>query len=81
MIIHKKIGHVIASPFVALWRAFDIRDVFVFGGLVMLGYGIRLKWGDWLAFMICGTIILLLGLGFLTRTGTGMGTDGNYRKT
>ena len=44
---------------------FDIRDIFVFGGLGMLGYGLYLKWGQWLAFMVCG--VLLMTIGYLMR--------------
>jgi len=40
----------------------DIRDVFVFGGLGMLGYGLYLKWGEGVALMVCGGIVFILGL-------------------
>ena len=45
--IIKKIGNFIKSLFKGLWNAFDIRDIFVFGGLGMLGYGLYLRWGEW----------------------------------
>ena len=63
--IIKKIGNFIKSLFKGLWNAFDIRDIFVFGGLGMLGYGLYLKWGQWLAFMVCG--VLLMTIGYLMR--------------
>jgi len=40
----------------------DIRDVFVFGGLGMLGYGLYLKWGEGVALIVCGGIGFILGL-------------------
>jgi len=61
VIIHKKIGHIISSPFVALWRAFDIRDVLLLGGLAMLGRGLYLRWGEWLAFSVCGGLLMIIG--------------------
>ena len=42
----------------------DIRDILVFGGLGMLGYGLYLKWGQWLAFIVCGAV--LMAIGYLT---------------
>lgn len=39
----------------------DIRDVFVFGGLGILGWGLYLKWGQWLAFMVCGAVLMFIG--------------------
>jgi len=41
----------------------DIRDVFVFGGLGMLGYGLYLKWGEGVALIVCG--VLLMAIGYL----------------
>ena len=58
----KKIGNFFASLFKSLWNAFDIRDILVLGGLVMLGYGLSLEWGLWLALMVCGVIMFILGL-------------------
>ena len=46
---------------------FDIRDVLVFGGIGLLGYGLYLEYGLWLPLIVCGGLIMLLGLGFLTR--------------
>ena len=39
----------------------DIRDVLVFGGLGMLGYGLYLRWGEWLACMVCGVLLMIIG--------------------
>jgi len=44
------------------YAVFDVRDVLVFGGLVMLGYGLYLRWGLWLGLMMCGIIMFILGL-------------------
>ena len=51
----------------AVWNAFDIRDFCVFGGIGSLGYGLYLKYGQWVPFVVCGALIMLLGLGLLTR--------------
>ena len=39
----------------------DVRDFHVYGGLVLLGYGLYL-FHPWLAFSICGAVLLLTGL-------------------
>jgi len=65
--ILSRAGSFITSLVKAVWTAFDIRDVFVFGGLSMLGYGLYLQYGKWLSFSVCGAILMLLGLGFLTK--------------
>lgn len=49
-----------------LLSLFSIRDVFVFGGILMLGYGLY-QFAPWVAYAVCGTIISLLGLGWLDR--------------
>jgi hypothetical protein len=59
--IIRRIGTFFSSLFKGLWNAFDIRDIFVFGGLGMLGYGLYLKWGQWLAFMVCGAVCMFIG--------------------
>ena len=66
MRIIRKIGSHIAFLFKGLWAAFDIRDCFVFGGLGILSYGIW-QVEQWLAFVVCGGILMLLGLGWLER--------------
>lgn len=38
----------------------DIRDIFFFAGLGLLGYGIWME-KPWLAFVVCGTILMLTG--------------------
>ena len=40
---------------------FDIRDFFVFGGLGMLGYGLYLKWGEGVALIVCGVLLMVIG--------------------
>jgi len=50
--IKSRIGTVIA--------AFDIRDVFVLSGLILLGYGLYLL-RPWLAFSVCGVILIAFG--------------------
>ncbi|MDD5204412.1 MAG: hypothetical protein PHS17_03275 [Desulfobacterales bacterium] len=49
------------SPFRALARAFDLGDVFVLLGLAGIGYGTFLHWGEWLAFLVCGGLVFLIG--------------------
>lgn len=41
--------------------AVDIRDIFIFGGLGLLGYGLFLFKGPWLAFTVCGTLLMIIG--------------------
>ena len=43
------------------YAAFDIRDIFVFGGIAMLGYGLYLRWGAWLAYIVCGVLLMVIG--------------------
>jgi len=58
----KKIGNFFASLFKSLWNAFDIRDFCVLGGLVMLGYGLKLTWSLGIALTVCGIVVFILGL-------------------
>lgn len=44
----------------------DIRDILVFGGLGMLGYGLYL-FEPWTAYVVTGVLLMLLGLGWLFR--------------
>jgi len=44
---------------------FDVRDFFVFGGLVMLGYGLYL-FKPCVSFTVCGALLMIIGL-FLGR--------------
>lgn len=44
-----------------LSRLFDVRDCFVFGGLVLVGYGLWLL-APWAGFAVPGAIMLLIGL-------------------
>jgi len=47
-------------------KLFDVRDLLVFGGLSMLGYGLYLR-EPWIAFSVCGVLSMALGLGWLAR--------------
>ena len=44
----------------AFWSSLDIRDFFFVGGLTMLGYGLYLL-RPWLAFAVCGFMLMLTG--------------------
>jgi len=60
--IIRKICGFLKSLMCGIWAFFEFRDVLVYGGLVMLGYGLHLKWGLWLGLMVCGIIMFILGL-------------------
>jgi hypothetical protein len=63
-IIARKVGVLVdtlKSAFLRVGNAFDRRDVLVFGGLSLLGYGLYLH-SPSLAFSVCGSIIMLIGL-------------------
>ena len=51
----------LTSPIRGLWTAFDVRDVFVFGGLGLLGYGLWLRC-QWLGFAVPGLFLFAVGL-------------------
>ena len=55
----------------AAWRGFDIGDVFVFGGLAALGAGIDLRFGLWLALVVCGAAALVIGCAIMFSAGKG----------
>ena len=42
-------------------KEFDIRDLFVFGGLFLMGYGLFLL-RPWLGFAVSGFILVIIGL-------------------
>jgi len=46
--------------------AIDIRDIFVFGGLIAMGSGLWMIFPA-LSLIVCGLLLMLLGLGWLTR--------------
>jgi len=48
----------------------DFRDTLVFGGLGLIGYGLYL-YQPWVSFTVCGSLQMLLGLGWLDRYGGG----------
>lgn len=50
-----------ASCVVALLRAIDIRDILVFGGLGLLGYGLWLL-RPWMGFAVTGAVLMGIGL-------------------
>ncbi|MFA5378633.1 MAG: hypothetical protein WC455_22960 [Dehalococcoidia bacterium] len=56
----------LASGVFALWKAFDIRDLLVYGGLLSIGYGLYQLF-PWLGWTVFGLISMLLGLGWLFR--------------
>ena len=62
MRIIRKVGNFIKSLFKSLWAFFEFRDVLVYGGLVMLGWGLKLVWGLGVALLVCGIIMFILGL-------------------
>lgn len=41
-------------------HAFDVRDVFVFGGLALLGYGLFLL-RPWLGYSVAGLLLMIIG--------------------
>lgn len=45
----------------AVKSAIGIRDIFVFGGLGMIGYGLYL-FIPWIAFVVCGSLLVAIGL-------------------
>lgn len=51
----------LASLASAVKSGFDVRDVFVFGGLLLMGYGLWLL-APWAGFAVPGAILLCIGL-------------------
>lgn len=45
----------------AVKSAIGIRDIFVFGGMGMLGYGLYL-FKPWVCFVVCGSLLMAIGL-------------------
>ena len=45
----------------AIVKVVDLRDAFVFGGLGLMGYGLY-QYRPWIAFTVCGTILLAIGI-------------------
>ncbi len=43
-----------------MWDTFEIRIVFFFGGLILLGYGLFL-YLPWLSYSMCGVILMAIG--------------------
>jgi len=42
-------------------HVFDVRDIFVFGGLALLGYGLFLL-RPWLGYSVTGAVLMAIGL-------------------
>jgi len=51
----------LGGVFKKILTAIDIRDVLLFGGLAMLGYGLHL-YAPWMGFAVPGAILTALGL-------------------
>jgi hypothetical protein len=45
----------------AIGKEIDLRDCFVFGGLILMGYGFY-QFRPWVAFVVCGAILLAIGI-------------------
>lgn len=45
----------------SIGKVIDLRDCFVFGGLVLMGYGLY-QFRPWIAFTVCGAILLMIGM-------------------
>lgn len=59
--IIRKIVNFIKSLFKGLWGFFEFRDILVYGGLYLFGYGLWLL-RPWLGFAVSGLLLFLLGL-------------------
>lgn len=58
----KQFGASVTSAAKTVFGVFDATDVFVFLGLVLVGYGLNLRWGLWLACVVCGSAVFWLGV-------------------
>ena len=61
MSIAEKTRNGMATQIRTAWAAFDVRDVFILGGLGSLGYGLYLWKGLWLACMAGGGLLMIIG--------------------
>lgn len=59
MNIIRRASSFITSRIDALFAGFDLRDVFLFGGLSLLTYGLYL-YRPWVGFAICGLLLMLI---------------------
>lgn len=57
----RKVREFLRPVAVTIGKAIDIRDCFVFGGLAIMGYGLYL-FRPWVAFTVCGAILLAIGI-------------------
>jgi hypothetical protein len=62
----KQLPEIMKSLTVKACSAFDVRDFFVFGGLVLAGYGLY-QVIPALSFIACGSFLICLGLGVFVR--------------
>ncbi len=67
MKITKEFAEAVRSLIVASREGFDIRDLFVFGGLGLMGYGLWMLY-PWLGFAVTGAVLMSIGL-FVGRRG------------
>jgi len=54
------------SLWLMVYNSISLRDIFVFGGLALLGYGLY-QFIPWVSLSVCGLLLMLLGLGWLDR--------------
>jgi hypothetical protein len=45
----------------SIGKLIDLRDCFIFGGLGLMGYGLY-QFRPWIAFTVCGAILLAIGM-------------------
>ena len=60
-LLARGIGAVVGKVVSAAWKAVDLRDAFVFGGLSVMGYGLY-QFRPWVAYTVCGAILLAIGM-------------------
>ena len=49
------------NPMTSIKAALGIKEIFILGGLSMLGYGLWIV-TPYLSFIVCGALLMLLGL-------------------
>ena len=60
MAIFQRIKRFLSTLTGSIASGFDIRDIFIFGGMAMLFYGLYI-WIQWVAFAVCGALLILMG--------------------
>lgn len=53
-----KLYHIVSD---AIRNGIDVRDIFVFGGLGILTYGLYL-YSPWISFVVCGILLMMIGI-------------------